>query len=107
GATFDNRNVGTGKTVTATSGNLGGNDSSNYAIGNTVTGNANISAKPISVVAISDSKHYDGTTSSSCIPTIMSNLAAGDSSRSGQVFDDPNPGSSKVLPPIGSVNDGN
>lgn len=104
--TFDNRNVGTGKTVIATGTILSGNDSGNYSV-NAVTGSANISAKPILVVAMSDSKHYDGTISSSCVPTIMSNLVGGDTSGFSQVFNDPNPGSNKVLTPIGSVNDGN
>ncbi|MFZ2593937.1 MAG: YDG domain-containing protein [Minisyncoccia bacterium] len=62
-ATFANKNVGTGKTVTASGFVLGGADGANYAITTTNTTTADITTKPITVTATGINKVYDGTTS--------------------------------------------
>lgn len=61
-ATFANKNVGTGKTVSATGLVLGGADGSNYAITTTNTTTADITAKTLVVTATGNNKVYDGTT---------------------------------------------
>ena len=60
-ATFGDKNVGTGKTVTVTGITAGGADAGNYTLSNTsVTTSANITAKSISVTARGVNKVYDG-----------------------------------------------
>ncbi len=67
GASFDNKDAGTGKTVTATytlSDGVGGL-AANYQLAATpVTATANIDARAITVTATTANKVYDGTTSS-------------------------------------------
>ncbi|MCX5999373.1 MAG: YDG domain-containing protein, partial [Chloroflexi bacterium] len=60
------------------------------------------------VTAATDSKTYDGDTTSSGVPTITSGtLAGGDSATWTQTFDNKNVGASKTLTPAGTVTDGN
>ena len=67
-----------------------------------------VSARPIAVTAATDTKTYDGTTSSAGVPTITSgNLVPGDSATWTQTFDNQNVGTGKTLTPTGTVNDGN
>ena len=66
-STFDNKNIGTGKTVTVNSITLvdgsNGGLASNYSISSGQTTTANVSARPLTVSNISASnKSYDGTT---------------------------------------------
>ena len=85
-----------------------GNGGNNYTVTfvNDTTGVIN--ARALTVTAVSDTKAYDGTTSSSGAPTITSGaLAAGDSANFTQTFDTQNAGTGKTLTPAGSVTDGN
>lgn len=109
GATFANRNVGVGKTITATGIALGGAASGNYQLSSTSAATtANISALGIAVTAVTDTKVYDGTISSAGVPTITSGtLATGDTASWTQTFDNKNAGTGKTLIPAGSVSDGN
>ncbi len=60
--TFDNKNVGAGKTVTLASG-YAGTDKDNYSITDQATTTANITAKAMTISGITASnKVYDGTT---------------------------------------------
>jgi hypothetical protein len=61
-ATFADKNVGTGKTVTANGFTLTGADAGNYTVNSSGTDKANITPKPLTVTAIADDKVYDGTT---------------------------------------------
>ena len=66
-STFDNKNVGTGKTVTVNSITLAngsnGGLAANYSISTGQTTTANVTAKPLSVSGITSSnKSYDGNT---------------------------------------------
>jgi filamentous hemagglutinin family protein len=61
GIAFDNRNAGTGRTVTASL-TLGGADAGNYTITGTATGSAVITPRAITASATADSRVYDGTT---------------------------------------------
>lgn len=75
GATFDTATVGTGKTVTATGVTLGGADAGNYSVATTATGTAAVTARPLSVSAVANTKVYGGTD-----PTLgyTSNIVSGD-----------------------------
>ncbi|HYG73552.1 MAG TPA: YDG domain-containing protein, partial [Planctomycetota bacterium] len=104
---FANKNVGTGKTIIPSGSVNDGNGGSNYAVtfANDTTGV--ISALAITVTAVTDSKTYDGTTTSAGEPTISPALAAGDSENFSQAFANKNVGTGKTIIPSGSVNDGN
>ena len=95
-------NVGT-RAISQSSLTLG----SNYAL--TYLGaNLTITARPLTVTAVASSKVYDGTTSSTGIPTITSGtLVTGDSATWTETYDNKNVGTGKTLTPAGTVGDGN
>ncbi len=74
--TFSDKNVGTGKTVTVSGIGKTGADAGNYTITQPTT-SANITARPLTVTAATDTKVYDGNTSSSGIPTLTSGALQG------------------------------
>jgi hypothetical protein len=62
-ATFDNRNVANGKTVTLTGASLTGNDSGNYSLTSVSTTTANITAKALTITGLTaENKVFDNTT---------------------------------------------
>ncbi len=69
--TFDNKNVGMGKTLTAAGSVIDGNGGNNYTVTlvATVT-TGSITARPVTVTAVTCTKAYDGTTSPLATPTI-------------------------------------
>lgn len=60
GATFADKNAGTGKVVHATGLGLTGNDASNYVLANDEVAHANIDRKVITATANAKDKTYDG-----------------------------------------------
>ena len=108
-ASFANKNVGINKLVTATGLSLSGADASNYTLSpTTATDTADITALPITVTSVTDTKVFDGNTSSIGLPTVSGNpIATGDTPAFTQTFDTPLVGTNKTLTPAGSVNDGN
>ena len=106
--TFDTANVGTNKVLTPAGTVNDGNGGASYTVTfvNNTTGV--ITARAITVTATTDTKAYDGTTSSSAIPTITSGTLAGaDTGAFTQTFDSAAAGTGKTLTPAGSVVDGN
>ena len=99
--TFDNKNVGTGKTVTLSS-SYSGSDVSNYSITNQASTTANVTAKALTVSGITASdKTYDGSTSATLGTSniLYSGLINGDSfsgSYSG-TFNNANVGAGKTV----------
>jgi hypothetical protein len=108
-AAFADKSVGTNKTVTASGITLGGADAGNYSLSSTTaTANANITARPLTVTAQTNTKTYDGGTTASASPTITSgSLATGDTANFTESYDNKNVGTGKTLTPSGSVSDGN
>jgi hypothetical protein len=105
---FDNKNVGSGKTLIPTGSVSDGNGGNNYAVTFVTDTTGVITTRAITVTAATDSKTYNGTTSSSCAPSISSGtLVGGDTATWTQAFDNKNVGSGKTLTPMGSVSDGN
>ena len=99
-ATFSNKNVGAGKTVTVSGITLNGTNPDNYSFNNTATAAADITALPISVTAVTDTKEYDGSTNSTGVPTMTSgSLATDDSVTWTQGFNNKNVGTGKTLIP--------
>jgi hypothetical protein len=106
---FADRNAGLAKTVSISGLTLGGTGAGNYTL-TQPTRTANITKKPITITAVTDSKTYDGTATSSGVPTLSAGapLASGDSAPAWtQTFNNKNAGTNKVLTPAGLVNDAN
>src|SRR2546426_11036071 len=80
-ATFSDKNVANGKTVTATGFTLSGADAGNYQLASTtLTATANITPRPLTVSGTGGNKVYDGTTNATV--TLPDNRVAGDVLRS-------------------------
>ena len=63
-----------------------------------------VAQRPITVTAVTDTKTFDGTTSSDGVPTITAGtLAAGDTATWTQTFDTATAGTGKTLTPAGTV----
>jgi hypothetical protein len=108
-ATFADKHVGTGKTVTGTGFTLSGASATNYQLASTtLTATANIDARALTVTAGTDTKQYDGTSASLVLPSVSSGtIQAGDAAAFTQSFDTKNVGTGKTLTAAGAVNDGN
>ena len=104
---FNTRNAGAGRTLVLAGSVSDGNSGKNYAV--TLANTAgSIIARAITVVAVTDTKVYDGTTSAAILPSIASgSLAAGDTAAFSETFDSKNAGAGKTLTASGSVGDGN
>ncbi|MBC3541805.1 T9SS type A sorting domain-containing protein [Rufibacter sp. H-1] len=97
-ATFNDKNVGNGKTVTATGLSLTGADARNYSVNTTATATASITAQPLTVTATAQSREYDGSTSATV--TLTTNKVDGDNvtaASSSAEFSDPNVGVGKTV----------
>jgi hypothetical protein len=75
-ATFNNKNVGTGKTVTVSGISLTGPDGGNYAVNGSATTTANVTPRGLTVTATGVDKTYDGTTTATV--TLSDNAITGD-----------------------------
>jgi hypothetical protein len=84
-ASFANKDVGTNKTVTLVGAVLAGADKDNYSLGSVGTETADITVAPLDINAEIDSKVYDGTTSSSAVPTLGSGQLQGGDTVTGRV----------------------
>jgi hypothetical protein len=75
-ATFADKNVGSGKTITVSGISISGTDASNYTVNTSTTASANIAARALTVTATGQNKIYDGTTTATV--TLGDNRIAGD-----------------------------
>jgi hypothetical protein len=108
GASFADRNVGIGKSVTVAGISLTGADAGNYVANTTTTTTATITQRLVTISAVADAKIYDATVTSSAKPALSGDgLAAGDTESSSQTFDTKNVGTGKALTPTGTIQDGN
>jgi hypothetical protein len=106
--TFSSKNVGAGITLTPSGSVNDGNGGNNYAVSFVPVSGGTITARPITVTGVSDTKFYNGTVGSSLVPTITGgSLAAGDSAVWTQNFETADAGTNKSIIPSGSANDGN
>ena len=105
--TFDTKNVGIGKTLTAAGSVNDGNGGSNYALTFLVSTAGAIAQRAITVTAAAYSKVYDGATTAAAAPTVTSgSLATGDTAAFSESYVNKNVGTSLTLTPAGSVSDG-
>ncbi len=80
---------------------------STYAAATPVVRTFAVARRGITVTAVADSRPYDGSTTSSAIPTVTAGaLAPGDSGSFRQAFDSPAVGAGKTLTPTGTVRRG-
>lgn len=101
-ATFDNKNVGTGKTVTITDITLTGTDSINYQLStnNTATALADITAKDLTLSnLIAEDKVYDGNVNAIVNGTLVGRIDGDEVSlvSGAGTFDNKNVGNDKVV----------
>ena len=98
-ATFANKTVGNGKSVTATGLSLSGADAGNYQLASTSAATtADITARTLTVSATSVNKVYDGTIAATV--TLSDNRVTGDAltaSYTAAVFADKNVGTGKTV----------
>ena len=98
-ATFADKNIGTGKSVTASGLALSGADAGNYQLSSTsTTTNADISLRTLAVTATGVNKAYDGTSSATVI--LSDDRVGGDdltTNYTAASFLDPNAGSGKTV----------
>src|SRR5207247_2923326 len=73
-ATFNDKTVANGKTVTLTGAGLGGVDASNYVLDSVATATANITPLHITGAFTAENKRYDGNASAD----VMSRSTVGD-----------------------------
>ena len=106
---FADRHVGTGKPVTVSGLTLGAANAGNYTLVQPSGLTATVSALPITVIAVTATKTYDGTTSASGTPTITPALATGDTATAlSQAFQTSAAGEgNKTIIPAITINDGN
>src|SRR5207248_6036636 len=60
-ASFVNKNVGTGKTVSVIGISISGTDAGNYSFNSTASTTADITPRPLTIAAHGVDKQYDGT----------------------------------------------
>lgn len=96
-ATFDTKNVGTGKLVTATGIGLAGLDAPNYTVNTTATAHADITPRTLVISGIGVDREYDGLTTASV--TFADDRVAGDNLTIGYTasFADKNVGAGKPV----------
>ena len=75
-AAFDNKHVGSGKSVTVSGISLAGADAANYSVNTSASDTANISARTLSLDLTGDNRVYDGTTDATV--SVADDRAAGD-----------------------------
>ena len=77
-ATFNDKAVANGKTVTLAGATLTGSDAGNYVLDSVATTTANITALHISGSFTAANKPYDGTTTASVLTRSVSGVLSGD-----------------------------
>jgi hypothetical protein len=105
---YDNKNVGTGKTLTPSGSVIDGNGGNNYNITFFTASTGSIGTRSITVTAATNTKPYDQTTSAAASPTITTGSLQGtDTAGFSEAYSDKIVATGKTLTPAGSVNDGN
>ncbi|MEO9145252.1 MAG: YDG domain-containing protein [Ginsengibacter sp.] len=108
-ATFDNKNVGIGKTVSVSGITInGGADGGNYTVNATASTTANITGKVLTVTATGVNKTYDGNTNAT-VTLSNSGIVSGDvvtTAYSTATFDNKNVGIGKTVSVSGITNSG-
>ncbi|WP_281321933.1 YDG domain-containing protein [Flavobacterium aestivum] len=106
--TYDNRNVGSAKTLMPSGVVTDGNSGNNYTYIYFASNNGTITSRALTITGAQSSKVYDATTSSPSLPIVtIGAIQTGDVANFTQVYNNKNVGTAKTLIPSGSVTDGN
>ena len=102
---YDNKNQGSGKTLTpvVTSIKDAGNAdvSDNYIVTTNTSTNGIINRRPITLTAATNTKIYDGDLTAAAVPTLTSgSLATGDAAVYSETYDNKNQGTGKTMTPV-------
>jgi uncharacterized repeat protein (TIGR03803 family) len=105
---FDTKNVGSGKTLTPAGLVSDGNGGNNYSVTLVASTAGQVTARAVTVTAAVNTKGYDGTISSTAVPTVTGgSLAGGDTAAFSESYGTENAGTGLTLTPAGSISDGN
>ncbi|HZS52607.1 MAG TPA: YDG domain-containing protein, partial [Bryobacterales bacterium] len=108
--TYDNKNAGTGKTLTVSPGYTvnDGNSGNNYTVTTVTNTTGVINKAALTITAATNTKTYDGTTSAAAVPTTLG-LVGGDTVTGlAETYDTKHVGTGKTLSVSAyTVNDGN
>ena len=103
---YDNANAGSNKTLTPSAAVIAdGNGGNNFRVTYAVNSSSSITKAPLVVNATAASKVYDGSASSTAIPT-YSGLIAGDAIVVGEAFNSKDVVTASTLTPVATVNAG-
>ena len=105
---YSSANVGTGLTLTP-SGMVGdGNGGDNYTYTFVPDSTGVITAEALTIMAVTNTKVYDGTTSAAGVPTVSGLQGSDTASNLSETYDTPNVGTGKTLLVASyTINDGN
>ncbi len=98
-ATFSDANAADGKTVTLVGATIAGADYGNYVLDSVGTTTANITKRPITITAVTNTKTVDGNTSASGVPTLAGTLPTDTYITLTETYDTPTAGTGKTLTP--------
>jgi hypothetical protein len=105
---YDNKNVGTNKTLTPSGTVNDGNSGNNYGYTFATNTTGVITTRNLTVTAATNTKTYDATTSAAATPTITTGALQGtDTANFTEAYANKNAGSNLTLIPSGTVSDGN
>jgi trimeric autotransporter adhesin len=108
--TYDNKNAGTGKTLSVTTYTISdGNYGRNYIVSKTPSTTGVIAQAPLTITAVTYTKTYDGTTAvPATVAPSVAGLQTGDSvSNLSEVYDSPNAGARTLSVATYTISDGN
>ncbi len=107
-ANFADKDVGTAKTVTVTGISLGGSSAADYSVNGTATATATISPALLTISAVTDSRTYNGTASSTVAPTVAGLFSGDTVTGASQSFNTKDVNATTLSVNTGyTVNDGN
>ncbi len=107
-AEFDDRHVGTGKTVSVSGISKIGTDADNYSANTSTTTTADVTPAPLTITALTNTKFYDGTTSALAVPVVTGLQGADTVTDLSEVYVDAEVGEAKnMFVDTYTVNDGN
>jgi hypothetical protein len=107
-ASFADKNSGTAKPVSVSGISISGADSANYTFNTTATAAANITAAPLTITAITNTKTHNGDTSAAAIPVVSGLLGTDTATGLTETYDTPDIGTGKTLSVATyTINDGN
>ena len=105
---YDNKNVGTNKTLTPSGTVNDGNSGNNYSYTFVTNTTGVITTRSLTVTAATNTKTYDATTTAAATPTITTGVLQGtDTANFTEAYANKNAGSNLTLIPSGTVSDGN